>query len=452
MEIVGAIISVLFISLAAFFLMRKYHAPAVLLLCGLSMMAIALLFGFEWAGVAEPSGLIIFDLFDMVRHSFSVKGAKVGLMIMAIGGYVAYMDKIGASEALVYLALKPLSVFKKSPYLAASLVIPIGHFLSIPIPSATGLGLLLIASVFPILVKLGVSRVSAVSVIVSTTVFDMGPASANTLLAADLIDKSNMMYFLEDQLRIAVPLIVLMMVLYYFVNRYFDRKEQTEEPEVETMIAPPVKPLIYALLPIFPLILLIVFSEFFTFFDPRIKLSTTTAMFLSLGLAMIFEYIHSRDGKSTLDSMKTFWNAMGKVFATIITLIIGAEIFSSGLISLGFIEFLVTISQDIGMEAVGITALMTVLIFGASILMGSGNASFFSFGPLVPDIASKMGADAANIILPMQLSSSLGRAVSPIAGVVIATSEIAGVTPMQVVKRNFIPLTITLIAMMILSS
>lgn len=451
MALTGTLISIIFIVLAAFFLMKKYHPQAVLLLCGLCMMTLSLLLGYELKGMHAPTGLFVFDLFEMIKQSFSAKGAEVGLMIMAIGGYVAYMDKIGASEALVYLAMKPLSIFKKSPYLAASLVIPIGHFLSIPIPSATGLGLLLVASVFPVLIQLGVSRVSAVSVIVSTTVFDMGPASANTLRAAELIEKSNMSYFIEDQFSLAVPLIVLMSVLYFFVNRYYDRKESRVLETQDTEIKRPAAPLIYALLPIFPLILLLAFSELFAFFEPQIKLSTTTAMFLSLAVAMLFEYARKPEGKAVLDSLKAFWEAMGRVFATVITLIIAAEVFSNGLISLRFIDSLVYLSQHLGFGAAGIGALMTVMIFGASILMGSGNASFFSFGPLVPDIASKLGADPASIILPMQLSSSLGRAISPIAGVVIATSEIAGVTPLEVAKRNFLPLTITLIAMLILS-
>lgn len=451
MLLTGVLISIAFIVLAAFLLMRKYHAPAVLILCGLCMMSISLLLGFELTGLDAPSGLFLFDLFEMITQSFSEKGADVGLMIMAIGGYVAYMDKIGASQSLVYLAMKPLSAFRKSPYLAASLVIPIGHFLSIPIPSATGLGLLLIASAYPVLIQLGVSKVSAVSVIVSTTVFDMGPASANTLRAAELIGKSNISYFLEDQLRMAVPLILLMSVLYFYVNRYFDRKIQPAEVPVEADVSKPACPLIYAVLPVFPLALLLIFSELFAFFDPVIQLSTTTAMFLSLAVAMIFELVYKRDAKEVLDSLKTFWKAMGHVFATVITLIIAAEIFSNGLISLRFIDSLISFSQHLGLGALGIGALMTILIFGASILMGSGNASFFSFGPLVPGIAAKMGSDPASIILPMQLSSSLGRAISPIAGVVIATSEIAGVAPIDVAKRNFIPLTITLVAMLIMS-
>jgi DcuC family C4-dicarboxylate transporter len=60
-----------------------------------------------------------------------------------------------------------------------------------------------------------------------------------------------------------------------------------------------------------------------------------------------------------------------------------------------------------------------------------------------------MGVDSAGIILPMQMASSLGRATSPIAGVIIATAEIAGITPYQLAKRNLIPLTTVLIAMLI---
>ena len=172
-------------------------------------------------------------------------------------------------------------------------------------------------------------------------------------------------------------------------------------------------------------------------------------MILSLFVALIFEMIHKKNLSEVFSSLKVFWEAMGKVFATVISLIITAEIFSYGLISLGFINSLVGVSQDFGLGAIGIGIVMTVMIFGASMLMGSGNASFFSFGPLVPGIALKMGVDGAGIILPMQLASSLGRATSPIAGVVIATAEIAGVTPYQVAKRNLIPLTTVLVGMLI---
>ena len=449
MLLVGTLISIQVIAVVAFLLYRKYNPQAVLLLSGLIMMVIAIIAGLGLPNVKDPSGLVFFDIFKQIKNSLSNKGAGVGLMIMTIGGYVAYMKKIGASEALVYVSMQPLSIFRKHPYFAASLVIPIGQLLFMCIPSATGLGLLLVASIFPVLVSLGVSKTSAVSVITACTIFDMGPASANTARASELIGKSNVQYYLQDQLPLTVPLTLILMVLYYFVNVYFDKKERVEiEPAEESEFKINV-PLIYSVLPVLPLLMLVLFSPFFNLFTPAIHLDTTTAMIISLFIAMLFEIIRKRNIKEVFASMKTFWVGMGNVFASVITLIISAEIFSIGLINLGFVESLIKASQSLGFSATGIGIVMSIMIFLASMLMGSGNASFFSFGPLVPDIALKMGVEGSRIILPMQLSSSLGRATSPIAGVIIATSEIAGITPYQLAKRNLIPLSVITIIMLV---
>lgn len=449
MQIVGIIISVQFVALVAYLLYKKYNPQAVLLFAGLGMMALGLALGYPIPGLIKSTGFSGFDLFAAVKESFSEKGAGVGLMIMTIGGFVSYMRKIGASDALVYISMQPLSLFKKHPYLAASLVIPIGQLLFICTPSATGLGLLLVASIFPVLVSLGVSRLSAVSVITACTVFDMGPASANTARASELIGKNNVEYFLENQLPLAIPLTILLMILYYFLNRYYDKK-MGHKPEVINQKDFKIDvPAIYAILPILPLILLVVFSSIFKLVTPPIMLDTTTAMIIAMMVAVVFELIRLRNVREVFASLKIFWEGMGKVFASVITLIVCAEIFSQGLISLGFINGLIAGSQHLGFGAIGIAVIMTIMIFTASILMGSGNASFFSFGPLVPNIATKLGVEGVSIILPMQLASSMGRAASPISGVVIATAEIAQVSPFDLAKRNIIPLVSALIFMLL---
>ena len=53
-------------------------------------------------------------------------------------------------------------------------------------------------------------------------------------------------------------------------------------------------------------------------------------------------------------------------------------------------------------------------------------------------------------ILPMNLSASMGRTVSPISGVLIAVSELAGVSPIDLVKRNAIPFGINIFMLLIL--
>lgn len=449
MEYVGVYIALIFIVIVARLLLKKHNPHAILLVAGLLMLCIAYFLNYALPELKDETGFIGFDFFRYIKESFSKTNAGVGLMIMAIGGFVAYIDKIGASKALVFVAMKPLRLFRKKPYIAASLVIPIGQLLFVSIPSAAGLSLLLMASLFPILVNLGVSKLSAVSVITATTAFGMGPASAITVSASSISQIPVINYLVDYQISLVWPLSVSMMITYYFVNRYFDKKIATDAPVVEEKKAEQLDvPLIYAIIPVLPIILLIVFSKLFSLFPSPITLDTTTAMFISLFLALIFEGFRKRNIKEVFDTLKIFWDGMGNIFKTVVTLIITADIFAKGLISLGFIEGLLAVTENAGFGVIGIGVVMSVMIFLASMLMGSGNASFFAFGPLVPKISNALGVETSKIILPMQFSASMGRTVSPVAGVIIATAEIAGVSTIDIVKRNLIPLTVALIIML----
>lgn len=451
MVYLGVIIAIQFIVLTAYWLLKKYNPQVVLMVTGICMLAIAALLGNTVEPVKSTGGAF-FDLFKIVVETFSTNMLRVGLMIMSIGGYVAYMKQIKASDALVYVSMQPLSLFRKYPYIAAISIIPIGQMLFVCTPSAAGLGLLLVASILPVLVNLGVSRLTAVSVISACTVFDMGPGSANTAKASELLEMNNVMYFIEHQLPMAIPLTILLMILYYFSNRYFDKKDLEKgkvvaEKPLDISDMKVDVPMIFAILPVLPLVMLIVFSKYLQLFQPAIELDTTTAMVVSLFIAMLFELARTRNFKSAFNSVKAFWGGMGKVFTDVVTLIVCAEVFSQGLIRLGLIDALVDGATHIGLSGIAIGICITILIFLAAMLMGSGNASFFSFGPLIPSIAQKLGIPPVDMVLPMQLSASMGRATSPIAGVIIAVAEIAGVSPFELAKRNMIPLGGALIFM-----
>jgi DcuC family C4-dicarboxylate transporter len=442
--------------LTANFLYKKYNPQGVLVMAGVLMIIIALALGTGTPELMKPTGSFVFDLFKILEETFITNLSRAGLMIMTIGGYVAFMNKIQATNALVYVSMKPLSFFRKYPYLAATITIPIGQMLFITTPSAAGLGLLLVASVYPVLIHLGVSKLTALSVISVATIFDQGPGSANTALAAELIGETNVFYFIKRQLPLVLPTTIIVMLLYYFNNRYFDKKDKLKQAGEEELQETPSAvsftidaPLIFALLPVLPLILLIVFSPYIGLFDPPIILNTTTAMIFSLFVALLFVLIRNRSLKQTFEAFGSFWKGMGNVFANVVTLIVAAEIFSKGLISLGFIDSLVSISTHLGFSGILISTLITIIIFCAAILMGSGNAAFFSFGPLLPGIANQLGLPAYTMVLPMQLSASMGRAISPIAGVIVAIAGVAGVSPMELAKRNAIPLAGSLVFLMI---
>ena len=50
----------------------------------------------------------------------------------------------------------------------------------------------------------------------------------------------------------------------------------------------------------------------------------------------------------------------------------------------------------------------------------------------------------------VNLAASLGRTVSPISGVILATSSIADVSVSEIVKRNAIPITVALMLMLLI--
>ena len=170
MDFTGPVIAFFFIIIVVRLLLKKYNPHAVLLFSGLIMMVISWLLGYEINSLLNLEGLerkmkigfkstsgessSINNFLDFIKYIvflFQVKHAKVSLLIMTIGGFVAYINKIGASTSLVNLVTKPLKILKKNPNIAAVLVIPLGQLLFICIPSAAGLGLLLMASVFPVL-------------------------------------------------------------------------------------------------------------------------------------------------------------------------------------------------------------------------------------------------------------------------------------------------------------
>lgn len=436
-------IAIAVVVLTAIALYRKLNPQGVLITAGLVMCTISLIVFGTSVDLKTPTGNGGFDIIKLIDETFVSNISRAGLMIMTIGGYVAFMNHIEATQTLVRLSTKPLAFMRRCPMIAAILTIPIGQMLFITTPSATGLGLLLVASIYPILVNLGVSRLTALSMIAATTLFDQGPGSANTALAAQLIGINNVEYFITLQLPVVIPTSVVVMLTFSLSNWYFDKhaKRETQTKVVETIATK--APAFYALFPILPLVLLVVFSPYVGIVNPPILLDTTTAMFASLFVVMLVHFLRIRNLQLVYESIGAFWKGMGNVFGKVVTLIVASEIFSKGLIQLHFIDNLIQLSTGAGFTALAIVIVFTLIIYSAAVLMGSGNAAFFSFGPLMPGIATHLGIPTYVMVLPSQLASSMGRSASPIAGVIVAIAGVAGASPIELAKRNLLPLTLS---------
>ena len=395
----------------------------------------------------SATGSLYLDIFSQLSKNFIKTSGSLGLAIMIVSAFAKYMDHIGASTALVKLSIKPLQKLN-SPYIVLALSYVIGQILNVFIPSASGLGVLLMVTVYPIVVSLGVSSLAATAVIGTSACLDLGPASGNAVLASKTAEMDAALYFANYQIPVAIATVIVITILHYFVNKKMDSKLDVAESkaDLESKEEDKEVPKFYAFLPIIPLLIILMFSPLT---GSSIKIGVVEAMFMSITLSMIIEGVRRRAFKSTLAELKIIFTAMGSQFANVITLIVAGEFFALGLTKIGVISALIDSTKSAGLGAQPMILVMTAIIVVSSILMGSGNAPFFAFAALAPAVAASVDLNPIVMLMPMQLSAGIARSVSPITAVIVAVSGISGVSPFEVVKRTAIPMLGGLIAVVV---
>ena len=481
---VGVIISLLVTIMVVVILLKKMKAQFVLffggltlLVCSIAMDAFGLLPNGAQIlpkGVAS-TGFIGFDLFKCITSLMSSRTAGIGLLIMSAAGYSKYMSMIGASAIMAdvggdtshaaitsrelgiaaVIGIQRLDVLRafRSPYFVLSLAYIIGAIADLFIPSASGLAMLLMVTIYPVLVRLGASRLSAAAVIATVSCLDMGPTSGAANYAAQVAGMDTITYFVEYQIPVGIVVTIAVAALHFFTQRYFDAKDGDKANEVDEATAKQEKidvkgaPAWYGLLPMIPLVLLIVFNRFVI---DTVKLDVPTAMFISFTVALCCE-LARKAVKDVLNTGFEFFNMMGRQFATVITLIVAGELFAKGLIATGTIDYLIAGTQNLGLPAYAIMIVVVSFISISCVVMGSGNAPFFAFAPLVPDFAQQFGVSTILLLMPMQLSTGLARVMSPITAVVVAVAGCSGISPFALVRRTAIPMTGGLIVMVVMT-
>ncbi len=398
----GIIISVIVLITMGYLILKNYKPQVVLAAAGIFLMMCGVWLGF--GGVLDPaksSGYLIVDIYNEILRMLSNRIAGLGLSIMAVGGYARYMERTGASRAMVSLLSRPLKLIR-SPYIILSATYVIGQIMAQFITSASGLGMLLMVTLFPTLVSLGVSRLSAVA------------------------------------------------ISHFFVQRAFDKKDKNiNHEQAEQKALDNVPPLYYAILPVMPLILMLgsLFLAHVGLMQSELHL--VVVMLLSLTVTMFVEFFRKHNLRETMDDVQAFFDGMGTQFANVVTLVVAGEIFAKGLTTIGTVDAVIRGAEHSGLGGIGVMIIMALVIAICAIVMGSGNAPFMSFASLIPNIAAGLHVPAVVMIMPMHFATTLARAVSPITAVVVVTSGIAGVSPFAVVKRTAIPMAVGFVVNMI---
>lgn len=103
------LIGVVVIVGVARYIIKGYSATGVLFVGGLTLLIISALMGHQVLPASEAStGYTATDIVEYIKILLMSRGGDLGMMIMMLCGFAAYMTHIGANDMVVKLASKPL--------------------------------------------------------------------------------------------------------------------------------------------------------------------------------------------------------------------------------------------------------------------------------------------------------------------------------------------------------
>ena len=439
------IIGLIAIVLVAYYIVKGYSATGVLMFGGLVLLFISVLMGHSILpeGV-KSTGSTYFDILEYVKYLLGNRGGGLGLMIMVLCGFSVYMTHLGANDVVVKLVSKPLKNIR-SPYILMVFAYFLACLMSFAVSSATGLGVLLMATLFPVMVNVGISRGAAAAICASPISIILSPTSGDVVLSAEISKIPLGEFAFGTALPVSIFAILGIAVAHFFWQRYLDKKEGVQ---VERMNADEIKttaPNYYAILPLLPIIGVLIFDGKWGL--PNLHI--VTVMVLCFIITAAVDFLRSFNAKQTFDNLIVAYRGMADAFAGVVMLLVAAGVFAQSLSTIGFITNLIASAQSFGGSAFFMMLVLAVITILATMATGSGNAAFYAFAELIPKLATKMGVNPAFLTIPMLQASNLGRGLSPVSGVVVAVSGMGKISPFEIVKRMSVPMLVGFICVII---
>lgn len=411
---VGAVIVLL--TFAA--IIKKFETRLVLFLSGVAMSILA----------GKPVEAI---------NAFSAAMVNSGLVpvICTVMGFAFVMKLTKCDAHLVHLLAGALGKFRV--ILIPGTVI-VTFLINIALPSAAGCGAAVGAIMIPTLIGAGVSPVMAACAVLAGTwgsVFN--PGSAHVPFIAKL-GNTDVMTVIAGHTMASVINMFVVAILLTIIARVLKEDGSGEisngvaAKQVDDFRVSYLK----AIVPIIPLLLLVLGSKQIHLI-PEISVPAAMLIGTALGFAVTLTKVD--------EVSKQFFDGMGNAYGNVIGIIIAAAVFTKGMELIGLTGALITAMKS--SEAVARLA-ATFGPFIIAVLGGSGDAATLAFNGAITPHAAQFGFG----ILPMGsqafIAGALGRSMSPVAGVAIVCAGLAQVNPIEMAKRNAIPMIVAAVISM----
>lgn len=444
LEIIVAVLVICFVS---YLIIKKYDTILALAFGGIILLVFAAILGHPILNEKTTTGVVWLDIFKVIEVLFLKNLGNIGLTIITLFGYSAYMSAIGADTVTIEIMTKPLKVIK-AKYLLIPLIFLLGNLLSLVVPSASGLGILLMATLFPILTNLDISPLAAGGVIATTATIMPTPLGADNVIASETFG-INLVKYVSQHAMISIPTLIIMAITHYFWQKYLDKKESSENLNLNNVkeVKKASEPWFYGILPLLPLILVIVINVCFK----SIKVGLVTITFICLVISIIIDYSRKRNVENLSLAMKKVFSGMGNGLAMVITLLVAAGMLVEGLKALGIIKLITSSVNNLHGAGIFMILGFSLITLIIGLISGSGLSVFYATIGIIPSVALAAKIPPQTISLPMQMIANLVRSVSPVSAVIVIISTTMNAQPLQIVKRTLLPIIVGMISIFTLT-
>lgn len=256
----SGVVSVLFVIvmfvLLIWAIMKKLQLVMVLWTIGTVALILVAIIN-STSPVATSRGNMILDAFEYYKECIAKQFSTNALIIMCVMGYVAYMNHLKAGDLFAVYVARPLKKLRIK-YLVVGLVVVLDWIFVMILPSGITTIALMLGTIYPIMLYLGIERLTAgCAIIVGIGVFatpvNMFPAQMLTNLEMDL---SLSEAFVKYMLPVTLIMEVFFALAYVIQSKILDKKAEgsVNSEEIKEIPSPDSFgiPKFYALFPLIP--------------------------------------------------------------------------------------------------------------------------------------------------------------------------------------------------------
>lgn len=334
-DIVAIVITIIAFAGLIYLMIKKHDARLILLFIGFILLCVASWIGrldvVNWYDNPAPgkedygTGVGVLNPFYVVAKEFKNYFVSAGLIIMALFGYTKFMTDIGANAVIVNLLTRPLMKIKYK-YLLLFMIFILGNVLSLVVPSASSLAVLLMTLLFPILKKSKMSTLSSVAIIATTATIFPTPLGSDSAFIIGQMNWDLIGYTYARLAIVALPSLLVMGIVHLFWQKFMDKRDLKIQTKMGTAIVEQdltieakteqqnLRHWSYAFLPILPIfVLLIPFIIKIAVPSIKFDFGIVETIILCTMISICVELIRQRQMKPVIKDVGGFFKGMGEV-------------------------------------------------------------------------------------------------------------------------------------------